>query len=101
MKAGQKTDMGATRTVSVRLSAEKADQLAAEAAARHITVSALIADRVFGRERPAHVALAALGRLIAIERTVIGQGKLTPATEADLQAALQELMKLVRQELAL
>lgn len=101
MKTGQKKDKGGTRTVSVRLSAEKADQLAAEAAARHITVSTLIADRLFGRERPAHVGLAALGRLIAIERTVAGQGRVTPALEADLREALHELTQLVRQELVL
>ena len=101
MTVRQKKDKGATRTVSVRLSAEKADQLAAEAAARHITVSTLIADRLFGRERPVHVALAALGSLIAIERTIVEQGKLTPATEAELKAGLQELLRLARQELVL
>lgn len=85
--------------MSVRLSAEKADQLMAEAAARHITVSRLIADTLFGRERPAHVGLAALGCLIAIERTVAGQGQLTPALEADLRKALHELSQLARQEL--
>ena len=85
--------------MSVRLSVEKADQLAAEAAARHITVSTLIADRLFGRERPAHFGLAALGRLIAIEQRVVGQGRLTPALEAGLREALRELTQLVLQEL--
>lgn len=99
MKTGQKKDKGGTRTVSVRLSAEKADQLAAEAAARHITVSRLIADTLFGRERPLDIGLAALGRLIAIERTVAGQGQVTPALEADLREALRELTQLVRQDL--
>lgn len=99
MKAGQKKDKGATRTVSVRLSAEKADQLSAEAAARHITVSTLIADKLFGRERPAHVGLAALSRLIAIEQTVARQGQLTLAVRAELREVSSALINAARQEL--
>ena len=99
MMTGQKKDKAATRTVSVRLSAEKADQLAAEAAARHITVSRLIADKLIGRERPAHVGLAALSRLIAIEQTVARQGQLTPAVRAELREVASALINAARQEL--
>lgn len=89
MSAAKKTPL--TRTISARLPNTHADRIEAEAAAKHVTNSALISQALFGRDRPAYPALAALGRLIAISKAVARDTSCDPATLAELRKLVAEL----------
>ncbi|TFI57141.1 hypothetical protein E2493_16665 [Sphingomonas parva] len=88
---GEKATASKTRTLSVRLLNAHADRVRAEAATKHVTISAVISHALFDRQRPTYLALAALGRLIAITEAARREPNIDPAVLAELKVLVREL----------
>ncbi|WP_225421509.1 hypothetical protein [Sphingomonas parva] len=91
MRERKETAAEATETVTIRLRVEIVRRLEARAAVACMSRSAFIGSLLDHEDPEEFLPLAALGRLIAIERMVRDGGEATPDLIAELGKLVREL----------